>query len=235
MDKTTTIPATTIPLTPPSFKPFISTTVKPMPTPPPPVSNGGIKPFEKRVVEKPPSFTAAEKPPSFTAADIPPPVAASEIPSSQKPIKTIVITDEKIIAFFENHFMEPRKFILSAIDNYQLSLSNKQPNSTEISKTDLLKIQQEYNKFLNQKKSIISMWKENTKQLEGIEFENLDSVLCGKFGIVRESFTCSICKTKSYRNKKALSVHQRKCKKKENCGGSGANEEEEEDRSEEEE
>ena len=166
----------------------------------------------------------------------PPPLELTdftEIPSLLKPIKYIMITDEKIVAFFENHFMEPTKFILSAIDNYKLSLSNKQPNSTEISNTELLKIQQEYNKFLNQKKSIISMWRENTKQLEGIEFENLDSVLCEKFGIVRDSFTCSICKTNSYRNKKALSVHMRKCKKNENCGAiaiaAAADEEEEND------
>jgi hypothetical protein len=205
-------------LTPPSFKPLISTMTMAKPTPAPTPISTGIKPFEKRIIE----------------TLRPPRLAPTEIPSSLKPIKNIVITDEKIVAFFENHFMEPTKFILSAIDNYQLSLSNKQPNSTEISNTDLLKIQQEYNKFLNQKKSIISMWRENTKQLEGIEFENLDSVLCKKFGIVRDSFTCSICKTNSYRNKKALSVHMRKCKKNENCSAVAAEEEEEEEEDDEE-
>jgi hypothetical protein len=203
-------------LTPPSFKPLISTMTMVKPTPAPTPISTGIKPFEK----------------SFVETLRPPRLAPTEIPSSSlKPITNIVINDEKIIAFFENHFMEPTKFILSAIDNYQLSFSNKQPNSTEISNTDLLKIQQEYNKFLNQKKSIISMWRENTKQLEGIEFENLDSVLCEKFGIVRESFTCSICKTNSYRNKKALSVHLRKCKKNENCSSVADEEEDDEESS----
>jgi hypothetical protein len=143
----------------------------------------------------------------------PSPIVKNEIVSPSPPIKSIVITDEKIISFFETHFMDPTKFILSTIENYQLSISNKQPNSTEISKNDLLKFQQEYNKFLSQKKSIVSQLKENTKQIESIDFDHLDTILCDRFGIVRDTFTCDICKINTYRNKKALSVHQRKCKR----------------------
>jgi hypothetical protein len=137
------------------------------------------------------------------------------------PKNSITITDEKIINFFETHFMDPTKFIQNAIDNYQLTTQNvstnnsleSPKNSSEITKTDLIKFQNEYNTFINQKKTLINAYRETTKQLESMDLECLDSYLCNNFGVKRDIFNCMICNKNSYRSKKALSTHQRKCKK----------------------
>jgi len=159
----------------------------------------------------PPTFNNSNNNINKQPIIIPPPPAHQPDPESPK---TIIITDERIISFFENHFMEPTKFILSAIENYPAA---DKPVVNTFSSNEILKLQHEYNKFLNQKKTIMMTLKENIKRVENIEFNTLDSILCDRFGIVKEEFQCTICKTNSYRNKKALSVHQRKCRKENVC------------------
>lgn len=131
----------------------------------------------------------------------------------EKPINNIIINDEKIISFFETHCIDPSKFILSSIDNYLTSLNNIKPLSTDISKTDLIKFQNEYNMFVNTKKSISNNLRDTAKQIDNMNLENFDTFLSNKFGISREIFPCTICNLNSYRSKKALATHQRKCKK----------------------
>jgi hypothetical protein len=128
--------------------------------------------------------------------------------------KTIQITDEKLIKFFEDHFMDPTKFIQSSIDNYLASIAlANQPNSTELSKIDLVKFNNEYNTFLNAKKALANNLRENIKLVDNMEFEHFDLFLCNKFGVKKETFPCTVCNTNSYSSKKALATHQRKCKK----------------------
>ena len=66
---------------------------------------------------------------------------------------------------------------------------------------------------MNKKKSIINSLRDTAKQIESMDMEHLDSFLCTKFGTIKDTFQCNICNKNSYRNKKALATHQRKCLK----------------------
>lgn len=122
--------------------------------------------------------------------------------------------DEKIMQFFDTYCLDPIKFLHLSIENYLISINTaNQPNSSEISKTELIKFQNEYNTFINKKKSLVHSLRENVKQIEAMDLENFDQYLCKKFGTNKEVFPCTICNKNSYRSKKALSTHQRKCKK----------------------
>jgi hypothetical protein len=127
--------------------------------------------------------------------------------------RKIVITDTKIIDFFETRFVDPTRFIQSSIDNFIDSPPDISSEKHDISKLELIRFQNEYNLFLNQKKTIINSLRETAKQIDAIDFENLDAFLCNKSGEKREEFPCLICNVHVYKSKKALSTHQRKCRK----------------------
>jgi hypothetical protein len=126
----------------------------------------------------------------------------------------IIKVDEKVMNFFDTYCLDPIKFLHLSIENYLISINTaNQPNSSEISKTELIKFQNEYNTFINKKKTLVHSLRENVKQIEAMDLENFDQYLCKKFGTNKEVFSCTICNKNSYRSKKALSTHQRKCKK----------------------
>lgn len=142
----------------------------------------------------------------------------TESPSLNLPDPVIKV-DAEIINFFETNCIDPIKFIKSSIQNY-LPLSH----DDDVSKKDWIQFQKEYDIFINKKKSLVHHLRESAKQLDSIDFEYLNTYLCHKTGTIKNSLECVFCNN-FYHNKKALAVHQRKCKKEED--GTEKNEEEE--------
>jgi hypothetical protein len=126
----------------------------------------------------------------------------------------IIIRNENIIEYFNANCIDPEKFIALAIEKNKMIIpstihsSSHPPVAVEF---DNSKFIDEYNSFMNHKKTLSNMLKENTRYLEQIQFEYLDSYYYKKVGKKNDMFLCENCNIHSFKNKKALSVHKRKC------------------------
>ena len=99
----------------------------------------------------------------------------------------------------------------------KLISQNKEENT--ISQDELDGINQEFQSFLNQKEALILCAKEIQKkivyQVEHMNFPSLDKYLASKeySSARRTEYVCDICGVYSATSKKALSAHQRGCRK----------------------
>ena len=88
-----------------------------------------------------------------------------------------------------------------------------------ISMEDLGEINKEYLTFIGQKKSLIEITKkmhnDQLKAIENFEMPKLTALLNSKFTNVEQlTYKCEICGKYSAKNKRALTTHQNKCRKK---------------------
>ena len=89
----------------------------------------------------------------------------------------------------------------------------------EISMDELSEINKEYLTFIGQKKSLIEitkkMHKDQLKAMEDFQMPQLTALLNSKFTNVEQlQYKCDICGIFSAKNKRALTTHKNKCKKK---------------------
>jgi len=141
--------------------------------------------------------------------------------------KTLIatFTDETILKYFEenpwiniNTFVE--KQVLNTIQNKLLQLT--QPDSPAIQnsfvrrtandETNAQLFHKEYANFMIEQKKVVAALKENARVLESVHFDNLGTFLSKFCDLKKEESVCEHC-SRTFRNFKALSTHQRKCKK----------------------
>lgn len=135
----------------------------------------------------------------------------------KKKTVSVTITDEDILKYFTdnpwvniNTFVE--KQVLNAIQMKPVLPVQNTFVRTTGDKANAELFYKEYSHFITEQKNIVNVLKENARILENVHFENLENFLA-KFGdLKQEYFDCEHCQ-RSFRNFKALSTHQRKCKK----------------------
>ena len=91
-------------------------------------------------------------------------------------------------------------------------------DSNNISKEILDDINEEYQSFISQKESALTILKDFTKkmnvQIEAIRLPSLDKYLDTKYASTKQNlFVCDICNDFVGSNKQILSAHKRGCKK----------------------
>lgn len=139
---------------------------------------------------------------------------------------TVTITDERILRYFENNsWINPEKFVeKQMVDIILNETKTVNSSSTEeviatttninnMTENDMKQFYKEYTTFLTEQKNIVNTMKDNIKSLENIRFNHIDEVLSKTFDIKKNTHMCNICNTRNFRNLKALSTHQRKCKR----------------------
>lgn len=112
------------------------------------------------------------------------------------------------------------KLAVHTID-YISSLLSSHENSHEnihLSLHTLQEINKEYQHFLYQRTSLLDTLKtfnkDMNKQISSLELNSLSSILSKHFASTEAIvYKCSICKTKQFKNAKALAAHTSKCKK----------------------
>jgi len=136
---------------------------------------------------------------------------------------TIDIHKGNILVYVHNvnYSKEKIKVAFDIIDNLDQKLKlisqNKQENT--ITQDELDSINQEFQSFINQKVSLIQSAKEIQKkliyQIEHMSFPSLDKYLASKdySSARRTEYVCDICGVYTATSKKALSAHQRGCRK----------------------
>lgn len=138
--------------------------------------------------------------------------------------KTLVatFTDETILKYFEenpwiniNTFVE--KQVLNAIQNKHLQpdsppIQNSFVRRTANDETNAQLFHKEYANFMIEQKKVVAALKENARVLESVHFDNLGTFLSKFCDLKKEESVCEHC-SRTFRNFKALSTHQRKCKK----------------------
>ena len=143
-----------------------------------------------------------------------------------KPNYHIEIHKGSILVYVHNVDYSPEK-IQVAIDIIE-NLDSKldiiySENEENIITTEVLDdINREFQSFITQRDSIISMSKEHHKkmltQLENMNFVSLDKYLSTKYASARKTgIVCEICNIFTAPNKKSLSAHQRGCRKANAC------------------
>jgi uncharacterized protein with PIN domain len=100
-----------------------------------------------------------------------------------------------------------------AIDN-QSKLLEKSANSLEnttITPTDLNLIKKDYMDFVFKKREILTILKEQQKELENTKLTHIETFLGTKMTMRMNEYVCPHCTIKSYPSKKALAGHIKKC------------------------
>lgn len=130
-----------------------------------------------------------------------------------------------IMVYIHNVEYDPEKIRVAVdiIDNLSLKLKDYGINENEmynIDKDILKEINQEYQLFLSQKDSIITILREGQRkvisQIDEFKFPSLDKYLSTKFitPIHKQGFKCDLCKSFNANNLKALAAHKRGCNRK---------------------
>jgi hypothetical protein len=130
-----------------------------------------------------------------------------------------------IIVYIHNVEYDPERIRVAVdiIDNLSLKLKDYGINENgmyNIDKDILKEINQEYQLFLSQKESIITVLREGQRkvisQIDNFSFPNLDKYLSTKFitPIHKQGFLCDLCKSFNANNLKALAAHKRGCTRK---------------------
>jgi len=121
----------------------------------------------------------------------------------------IIITDRAILDFFNNNVIDPRKFILQSIQNFQ------KPN-TNI-KTDILKpLADEINQNFLLNKELNDYTMKIQQLITRMSFSEAHKTLSPYHHMESDNtiITCNICNVFRVSTKKGLAAHQRKCGKK---------------------
>jgi hypothetical protein len=138
----------------------------------------------------------------------------------------IEIYNKLIIVYVHNvNFNEQKiKMAVDIIDNLAIKVRelHRQEDIHEIiiDKEILEEINKEYQIFIQQKETLINIFKENQKhfflQIEELKFPELGKYLSTKFSIpvIKQGFKCDLCKRFNGNNLKALAAHKRGCLRK---------------------
>lgn len=129
----------------------------------------------------------------------------------------------KILVYVQNceYSIDKIRIAVDIIDSLSLKLDDlfQDDNANTISKDLLDSINEEYQKYISQKESILMLLKDFTKkmtaQIEDIKFPELDKYLSQKYAYVKNSFfACDLCNNFNAPSKQSLSAHKRGCIKK---------------------
>jgi hypothetical protein len=129
----------------------------------------------------------------------------------------------KILVYVQNceYSIDKIRIAVDIIDNLSSKLEdlNQDEESNAISKELLDGINEEYQKYISQKESMVVLLRDFQKkmsaQIDDIKFPELDKYLSQKYAYVKSTcFTCDLCNNFSASSKQSLSAHKRGCAKK---------------------
>lgn len=131
----------------------------------------------------------------------------------------------KILIYVQNceYSIDKIRIAVDIIDSLSLKLDDlfQDDTANTISKDLLDSINEEYQKYILQKESVLTLLKDFTKkmtaQIDDLKFPELDKYLSQKYAYVKNSFfACDLCNTFNAPSKQSLSAHKRGCIKKNN-------------------
>lgn len=131
----------------------------------------------------------------------------------------------KVLVYVQNceYSIDKIRIAVDIIDNLSVKLEdlNEDDENNTISKEILNDINNEYQMYIQQKETMMTVLKDFSKkmisQIEDIKFPELDKYLSQKYAFVKSScFNCDLCNTFTACSKQSLSAHKRGCIKKYN-------------------
>jgi hypothetical protein len=135
----------------------------------------------------------------------------------------IDINKGKVLVYIQHceYSIDKIRIAVDIIDNLSVKLQDlnlDQENNT-ISKDVLDEINAEYQAFINQKESMVTVLKDFNKkmtaQIDDIKLPCLDKYLSQKYAYVKSNcFTCELCGIFTATTKQSISAHKRGCNKK---------------------
>ena len=129
----------------------------------------------------------------------------------------------QILVYIQNCGYSPDKIRIAVdiIDSLSSKIKdlNEDDEENSISKDILDSINDEYQSYISQKESMMTVLKDFSKkmtsQIEDIKFPELDKYLSAKYAYVKtRCFTCDLCNNFTAGSKQSLSAHKRGCVKK---------------------
>jgi len=128
-----------------------------------------------------------------------------------------------VLIYIQNCEYSPDKIRIAVdiIDNLSSKIKdlNEDDDNNTISKELLDSINEEYQTYIQQKESMMTVLKDFSKkmisQIEDIKFPELDKYLSQKYAYVKaRCFVCDLCNVFTAGSKQSLSAHKRGCSKK---------------------
>lgn len=141
----------------------------------------------------------------------------------------IDINNGNVLIYIHNMNYDSDKILLACdiIDNLREKIKDieKTDNSIVLPESVLIKINEQYQKFINKREEIINNVNENAKTLitmiKTLELSDLNNILCSKFASTKISnntvFKCNRCNDKEFTTMRSLSNHKRYCFVKPTC------------------
>lgn len=135
----------------------------------------------------------------------------------------IDINNGNVLIYIHNMNYDSDKILLACdiIDNLTEKIKDieKTDNSIVLPESVLIKINEQYQKFINKREEIINHVNENAKTLitmiKTLELSDLNNILCSKFASTKISnntvFKCNKCNDKEFTTMRSLSNHKRYC------------------------
>lgn len=135
----------------------------------------------------------------------------------------IDINNGNVLIYIHNMNYDSDKILLACdiIDNLTEKIKDieKTDNSIVLPESVLIKINEQYQKFITKREEIINHVNENAKTLitmiKTLELSDLNTILCSKFASTKISnnnlFKCNRCNDKEFTTMRSLSNHKRYC------------------------
>ena len=135
----------------------------------------------------------------------------------------IDINNGNVLIYIHNMNYDSDKILLACdiIDNLTEKIKDieKTDNSIVLPESVLIKINEQYQKFISKREEIINHVNENAKTLitmiKTLELSDLNNILCSKFASTKISnntvFKCNKCNDKEFTTMRSLSNHKRYC------------------------
>jgi hypothetical protein len=135
----------------------------------------------------------------------------------------IDINNGNVLIYIHNMNYDSDKILLACdiIDNLREKIKDieKTDNSIVLPESVLIKINEQYQKFINKREEIINHVNENAKilitMIKTLELSDLNNILCSKFASTKISnntvFKCNKCNDKEFTTMRSLSNHKRYC------------------------
>ena len=129
----------------------------------------------------------------------------------------------KVLVYIQNceYSIDKIRIAVDIIDNLSVKIQdlNEDDENNTISKEMLDDINEEYQVFIKQKETMLTILKDFNKkmttEIEDIKFPELDKYLSTKYAYVKSRcFVCEVCNNFTAGSKQSLSAHKRGCVKK---------------------
>lgn len=142
----------------------------------------------------------------------------------------INIHNNYVLIFLHNtNYNEHKIYIATQVIDVLFPIIQQQANieHESITSEQLNQINKEFQELISKKKLIIEQIQQNTKNvirdISNLDLPTMSSILTSKFSQYDQlTYICNICNNFSGKNSKALSAHQRGCKKKHNINTSSS-------------